>query len=153
MPAITGKLELEYEGELKGGDTVARDLIRTAVGKVYNEHFEGVNLSQVIKWFDLGGSLKLDESVDSAGMVRQLDSIQGLMEKTKALGLSENEPDAVRAAAAEFILEGLYAHRRISRNEERGFQGEERPPRREARDVREEKEGKGDRPNFRRGYN
>ena len=112
-----------------------------------------MNLSQVIKWFDLGGSLKLDESVDSAGMVRQLDSIQGLMEKTKALGLSENEPDAVRAAAAEFILEGLYAHRRISRNEERGFLGEERPPRREARDVREEKEGKGDRPNFRRGYN
>ena len=28
-PSITGKLELEYEGELKGGDTVARELIRT----------------------------------------------------------------------------------------------------------------------------
>src|SRR5215831_1353411 len=37
LPAITGKLELEYEGELKGGDTVAREIIRTAVGKVYNE--------------------------------------------------------------------------------------------------------------------
>src|SRR5208337_2596831 len=34
LPAITGKLELEYEGELKGGDAVARELIRTAVGKV-----------------------------------------------------------------------------------------------------------------------
>jgi len=157
MPAITGKLELEYEGELKGGDTVARDLIRTAVGKIYNEYFEGVNFSQVIKWFDLGGSLKLDETVDSATMVRQLDGIQGLMEKTKALGLSENEPDSVRAAAAEFILEGLYAHRRISRNEERGFLGEERPPRRDPGDrrdrERDEKEGKGERPNFRRGYN
>ena len=32
LPAVTGKLELEYEGELKGGDTVARELIRTAVG-------------------------------------------------------------------------------------------------------------------------
>ena len=31
LPAITGKLELEYEGELKGGDHVARDLIRAAV--------------------------------------------------------------------------------------------------------------------------
>ena len=49
------------------------------------------------------------------------------MEKTKALGLTANEPDAVRAAAAEFILEGLYAHRRISRNEERGFAAEEKP--------------------------
>jgi len=33
LPSITGKLELEYEGELKGGDTVAREIIRTAVGK------------------------------------------------------------------------------------------------------------------------
>ena len=39
LPAITGKLELEYEGELKGGDTVARELIRTAVGKVYDQLF------------------------------------------------------------------------------------------------------------------
>ena len=152
LPAITGKLELEYEGELKGGDTVARDLIRTAVGKIYNEYFEGVNFSQVVKWFDLGGSLKLDEAVDAATMVRQLDAIQGLMEKTQALGLSDNEPDAVRAAAAEFILEGLHAHRRISRNEERGFAGEEKPRPREPRE-REREEGKGERPNFRRGYN
>ena len=45
LPSITGKLELEYEGELKGGDTVARELIRTAVGKVYSSYFEGVNMS------------------------------------------------------------------------------------------------------------
>ena len=31
IPAITGKFELEYEGELKGADAVARDLIRSAV--------------------------------------------------------------------------------------------------------------------------
>src|SRR5947199_1744392 len=72
LPAITGKLELEYEGELKGGDTVARELIRTAVGKVYDRHFEGANMSNIIQWFDLGGSLKLDENVDAAGMVQQL---------------------------------------------------------------------------------
>src|SRR5271165_1706615 len=66
LPSITGKLELEYEGELKGGDNVARELIRTAVGKVYNSYFDGVNVAQVIQWFELGGSLKLDESVGSA---------------------------------------------------------------------------------------
>src|SRR5436305_8655127 len=33
MPGITGKLELEYEGEMRGADTVVQDLIRTAVGK------------------------------------------------------------------------------------------------------------------------
>jgi magnesium chelatase subunit I len=126
LPSITGKLELEYEGELKGGDNVARELIRMAVGKIYSNYFEGVNVSQIVQWFELGGSLKLDETMDSSGMVRQLAGIQGLMEKTAALGLGASEPDAIRASAAEFILEGLYAHRRISRNEEMGFTAGER---------------------------
>jgi magnesium chelatase subunit I len=126
LPSITGKLELEYEGELKGGDVVARELIRQALGKVYNKYFEGVNVSPIVQWFDLGGSLKLDDAIDSASMVKQLAAIQGLMEKVRALGVSANDPDAARASAAEFVLEGLYAHRRISRSEERGFAAEEK---------------------------
>src|ERR1700691_1619691 len=145
LPSITGKMELEYEGEIKGGDAVARELIRVAVGKTYDKYFEGAKVSQIVQWFDLGGSLKLDESQDAAAMVQALGSIQGLMEKLKALKLSSNEPDAVRASAAEFVLEGLYAHRRISRNEERGFGAEERK-----RDAPREE---GQRPNFRRQYN
>jgi magnesium chelatase subunit I len=148
LPAITGKLELEYEGELKGGDTVARELIRTAVGKAYDQYFENANVSQIVQWFDLGGSLKLDENADAATMVKQLAGIQGLMEKVKALGVAPGDPDPVRAAAAEFILEGLHAHRRISRNEERGFAAEEKR-REQARE-----EGRGEqRPSFRRQYN
>jgi magnesium chelatase subunit I len=126
LPSITGKIELEYEGELKGGDAVARELIRTAVGRVYNHYFDGVNVSNIIQWFDLGGSLRLDENSDSASMVREMAGIQGLMEKVRALGLGSNEPDAARASAAEFVLEGLYAHRRISRSEEHGFMAEEK---------------------------
>src|SRR5579872_5798646 len=87
LSSITGKLELEYEGELKGGDAVARELIRLSVGKIYDKYFETANVGQIVQWFDLGGSLKLDESVDSAGMVKQLASIQGLMEKVRHLGL------------------------------------------------------------------
>src|ERR1700688_1520410 len=126
LPSITGKLELEYEGELKGGDAVARELIRAAVGKVYTGYFDGVNVAQIVQWFELGGSLKLDETQDSSAMVKQLANIQGLMDKTAALGLGASEPDALRASAAEFILEGLYAHRRINRNEELGFTAGER---------------------------
>jgi magnesium chelatase subunit I len=126
MPAITGKIELEYEGELKGGDAVGRELIRMAVGKVFNRYFEGVNMQPVVQWFDLGGSLKLGADADSAAMVLQVNAIQGLMEKTGALGLTANEPDAMRASAGEFILEGLHALRRLSRTEERGFGAEER---------------------------
>jgi magnesium chelatase subunit I len=137
LPSITGKLELEYEGELKGGENVARELIRMAVGKVYTSYFDGVNVSQIVQWFELGGSLKLDESCDSSAIVQQLSGIQGLMEKTGALGLGASESDALRASAAEFILEGLYAHRRISRNEEMGFVAGERK-----REAPEREEGR-----------
>ncbi len=113
------------------------------MGKVYNKYYEGVNVSHIVQWFDLGGALKLDETQDSAEMLRQLGAIQGLLEKVRALGLGANEPDAVRVSAAEFILEGLYAHRRISRSEERGFSGEEKK-----RDTVKEDEGK--RPGYRR---
>lgn len=142
LPSMTGKIELEYEGELKGGEAVARELVRAAVGKVFTQYFDGVNMNQVVQWFDLGGSLQMDESVRADDMVRQLGAIQGLMEKTGALGLSANEPDAIRSSAAEFILEGLYAHRRISRDEERGFAAEER--KREPGEG-EERRGKGKR--------
>jgi len=126
LPSITGKLELEYEGELKGGDTVARELIRLATGKVFTSYFEGENLNAIVRFFENGGQLKLDETAPSAAMVSELSAIPDLMEKTSKLALGVSEPDAVRAAAAEFILEGLYAHRRISRNEEVGFMAEPR---------------------------
>jgi magnesium chelatase subunit I len=125
LPSITGKIELEYEGELKGSENIARELIRMAVGRVYSSYFEGVNVAMTVKYFERGGALKVDAATGSAALLEQLLLVDGLMEKTRALGLSANEPDAVRAAAGEFILEGLYAHRRISRNEELGFSAPE----------------------------
>ena len=126
LPSITGKIELEYEGELKGGDQVGRELIRQAVAKVYTKYFDGVNVNQIIRWFDLGGTLKVDEYASAEQVARELDSIQGLLEKTGKLGLGANEPNALRAAAAEFILEGLYSHRRISRNLDQGYGAEDK---------------------------
>lgn len=138
LPSITGKLELEYEGELKGGDAVARELIRNAVGKVYTSYFDGVNLRQIVQWFELGGSLRLDENMSSQEIVEQLSRIQDLLPFTRKLGLSDSESDAMRAAAGEFILEGLYAHKRISRNEELQFVAGERLPREDR--IREQRE-------------
>lgn len=126
LPSITGKLELEYEGELKGGDNVARDLIRQSVALAYSRLMDGENMKQIIQWFDLGGTLQLPEMATASELVGELNQIQGLMEKTSKLGIGVRETDAKRASAAEFILEGLYAHRRISRNEEQAFVGGER---------------------------
>ena len=131
LPSITGKLELEYEGELKGGDAIARELIRNAVGKVYSSYLDGTNVRQVVQWFEVGGSLRLDEGMPAHVMVQQLARVQELLELTGKLGLGVSESDALRASAAEFILEGLYAHKRVSRNEELAFVAGERPSREE----------------------
>jgi magnesium chelatase subunit I len=130
LPSITGKIELEYEGELRGGDAVARDLVRQAVGRVHSAYYDGVNLNSITQFFELGGSLRIDDGSRAADVLTQLQKIQGLLEKVRALGLGVSEPDPVRASAAEFILEGLYAHKRIGRNEELGFVADEK--RREA---------------------
>ena len=122
LPSITGKLELEYEGELKGSDHVARELIRAAVAKTFSRHFENVNFGQVIQWFDLGGAIKVDDQASTADLLKELDGIQGLMEKTAKLRPAPG--DGARASAAEFILEGLYSLKRISRSLEKGFMKE-----------------------------
>jgi magnesium chelatase subunit I len=137
LPAITGKLELEYEGELKGADTIARELIRTAVGRVFSKHFPDVNFQPVIQWFELGGELKLPELATTAERHQQLSKIQGLMEHIGKLGVQDRKDAGPAAAAAELILEGLWAHRRIGRSEERGYFAEkQRQP-----DQRDQREG------------
>ncbi len=70
LPAITGKFELEYEGELRGADNVARDIIRAAVGNVFSGYFAGADLRQVTEWFDLGGTLQIDDTLDARACSR-----------------------------------------------------------------------------------
>ncbi len=136
LPAITGKLELEYEGELKGADTVARELIRTAVGRVFSKHFTDINFQPVIQWFELGGELKLPDLATTSERHQQLAKIQGLMEHVGRLGVHDRKDAGPAAAAAEMILEGLWAHRRIGRSEERGYFAE-KPRQPDPRDSRE----------------
>jgi magnesium chelatase subunit I len=142
LPAITGKMELEYEGELRGAENIANELIRGAVGKVFSRHMEGANLQPVVQWFELGGELKVPENAPATEALAQLKKIQGLMEHIGRLGADSRSGPAGMGAAAEFILEGLWAHKRISRSQERGFHVERpktpepreqqmRPPRRQ----------------------
>jgi magnesium chelatase subunit I len=121
LPSITGKFELEYEGELKGAETVARDLIRAAVGNVFTGMFEGQDSRKVIEWFDLGGSLPLSDTTSAADVVSQAEEVQGLRELAGHVGLKANAPAPLVAAAVDFVLEGLYAQKKISRNDERGY--------------------------------
>ena len=128
LPAITGKLELEYEGEMKGADHVGRELIRAAIAKTYDQYYTGANVQQIVQWFDLGGEIQLEDSLAASEALENLRGIQGLSDKLGPLGVSQKDSAEQQVSAAEFILEGLHAHKRIGRSEERVFKaGEKRP--------------------------
>jgi magnesium chelatase subunit I len=124
IPAMTGKFELEYEGELKGAETIAAELIRAAVGKTFNKYYAEANLQPIVQWFEMGGELKLPANAPSQEAVKQFKNIQGLLEQVERAGAPSRSDPAAVAAAAEFILEGLWANRRIQRSEERGYYAE-----------------------------
>jgi magnesium chelatase subunit I len=128
LPAITGKLELEYEGEMKGADHVGRELIRTATAKTYDGYFKGVDVQQIVQWFDLGGEIQLADSASAQETLNALRGIQGLMEKTSRLNVGPKDTAESQVSAAEFVLEGLHAHKRIGRSEERLFTAGEKQP-------------------------
>ena len=127
LPAITGKLELEYEGEVRGGDAVARELVRTAIAKVYDKYFAETKVDQIVQWFDLGGQIKIQDTASAEAMLTELRNIQGLMERLGAMKVNTKSSPELQVSAAEFFLEGLNAHKRISRSEERVFKAERKP--------------------------
>ncbi|MBI1358234.1 MAG: magnesium chelatase [Acidobacteria bacterium] len=128
MPSITGKFELEYEGELRGAERVAHEMIRAAVARAYDETGRKGAGRQIVQWFEMGGTLKLAVDAPAAQVVEQLQGIQGVFEATEGL-LPEgrDEPEAL-ASAGEFVLDGLYAHRRLTRSEEVGYAAQREKP-------------------------
>jgi magnesium chelatase subunit I len=128
LPSITGKLELEYEGEMKGADHVGRDLIRSAISKTFDQYFNNSNMQQIVQWFDLGGEIQLADTASAEDSLQALRGIQGLMEKLSKLNVGPKDHAESQVSAAEFVLEGLHAHKRIGRNEERLFTAGEKQP-------------------------
>jgi magnesium chelatase subunit I len=121
MPSMTGKFELEYEGELRGADNVARELIRGAVGNVFTGWLGDGDTRSVVEWFELGGTLQVDDSVSSADLIALTTQVQGLRTLAERMTREKNLKPELLAAAIDFILEGLYATKKISRSEERTY--------------------------------
>ena len=92
LPSITGKFEMEYEGELKGAEAVARELIRAAVANVADGYLSHLETRQVIEWFDLGGSLQLGDTMSAADVLAHARQVQGLVE----LAHARRHSDAMR---------------------------------------------------------
>ncbi len=135
LPSITGKFELEYEGELKGAEAIAREVIRAAIATVADGYLSHLDTQQVIDWFELGGSLQVSDTMGADELLSQTDQVQGLRDLVYAAGVAEDAPAPLLASGVDFVLEGLYALKRIGRSEERGYQATEEPARRPARET------------------
>ena len=135
LPSITGKFELEYEGELKGAETVARELIRSAVANVADGYLSHLETRNVLEWFDLGGSLQLSDTMSARDVIEHARQVQGLIELAHEAGVPKQAGPPLLAAGIDFVLEGLYATKKISRSDERGYHGSEPAVRRPSRDA------------------
>jgi magnesium chelatase subunit I len=129
QPAITGKIELEYEGELVGGHTIARELIRRAADATFQERAGGVNVDDIVIWFDEGGALQVTDDETSDAMVAAFALVPGLIDLVHHVGFADEGDAPVTVAACELILEALVARRKISRSDT-GLYGRAEPERR-----------------------
>ena len=121
VPSITGKIELEYEGELQGAETIARDLVRRAAGRTFDVRCGGLDCDAVVEWFDQGGALKLSQHQASDACVKGFSTVPGLLDAVHLAGLAPSHEAPTVVAACEFVLEGLVAHKRISRSDDFGY--------------------------------
>ncbi|MDH3205948.1 MAG: magnesium chelatase [Gemmatimonadota bacterium] len=116
LPAITGKMELEYEGELHGADRIARELIQQSSSQTFDVRAGGADVDDIIEYFETGGALQVGEDAASAACVQGFETVPGLLELIENVGLAAAvASDGVRAAACELVLEALVAQKRISR--------------------------------------
>jgi magnesium chelatase subunit I len=91
------------------------------VGQIFQKYASASDFAPVLKWFEEGAWLRLPETASSKDAVESLSRIPGLLSRASLLNVDERSSPAERVAACEFLLEGLAATKRISRNQERGY--------------------------------
>jgi magnesium chelatase subunit I len=117
LPAITGKIELEYEGELVGGPAIARELIRRASDATFQDRAGGVNVDDVIMWFDEGGALQVADESRSDIALKGFEIVPDLLRIVHHTGLAPDDDAGTSVAACELVLEALVARKKISRSD------------------------------------
>ncbi|MCY4224196.1 MAG: magnesium chelatase [Bacteroidetes bacterium] len=127
--AITGKLELVYEGEQEGPQKVARLLIGRAILKVFASYFPDPNLkgkeretyNDILSWFAGGQTLTLDPELSDKQFAEQLDSVTGLRELITSHYSNLSDPLLSSKdlwILKEFVLEGLHQASMLGKEEQ-----------------------------------
>jgi len=124
IPAITGKIELVYEGEQEGADSVAHILIEDAVKTIFPDYFPKINklehkdaqtpYDELIQWFFEGNGFELLDDFTDAEYKRQLDSIPPLDQLVKEYQPDSTEQD--RYFLKEMVLWGLVVHKKLNKH-------------------------------------
>ncbi|MFO0982724.1 MAG: magnesium chelatase [Planctomycetota bacterium] len=117
IPAITGKIELVYEGEQQGPTQVARHLIGKAVKMVFDEVMPdpykdlkagvtNAEYDQVLRFFKSGGQARTSDTACDLDLHQDLGKIPGLLELARKH--FHPQSPAEEASVMELILEGLH---------------------------------------------
>lgn len=124
IPAITGKVELVYEGEQEGAAFVANTLVVNAVKTLFPDYFpkieklekqgEATPYDQVLQWFFEGSGFELEDDLPDHEYKTLLDTVRPL-ERLLA-EYQPNLPENERYFMKEFLLWGLAAHKKLSKN-------------------------------------
>ena len=118
---MTGKMELEYEGEQIGASRIAKDLIKRAAGEIFEGYFVGIDFAPTVQWFEQGNNLRLADTASAQECRTLLDAVPELIDASVIPFDFKGSDTPQLVAACEFVLEGLYAQNKISRNEEGGY--------------------------------
>ena len=119
-PAVTGKVELVYEGEQEGAASVAHALIGKAVSTIVktvlpdpaDKDAGRKAYGPVLRWFSSGNRLVLNAEMPQKAYAAALESVDGL----RAVVVDHTRPgtDAQSQAAVlsmmELVLEALHQH-------------------------------------------
>ncbi|RMF61763.1 MAG: magnesium chelatase [Calditrichaeota bacterium] len=123
LPAITGKVELVYEGEQEGELSVGLALIGRAVKTIFRSYFPDPLASMkkreqvytdVVSWFKNEHSLDLSDDLPSAEYLKRLRQVRGLQEVVKTFMPPTSEREL--GPAMEFVLDGLHQNSMLSKD-------------------------------------
>jgi len=119
VPTLRGKVEFEVSEEGREEEILAH-LLRRAIAETFRARLGGADLTGLLAKFDDGGSIESGELVSASELLRRTGEVPGLAKIMARLGMEGRESFGEAAAAIEFVLEGLYLIRRLSKDSSDG---------------------------------
>jgi magnesium chelatase subunit I len=118
LPAIVatlrGKVEFEVSEEGRELDVLAH-LLRQATAEVFRGRLAGLDLEPFVQRFDDGTTVVTGELVTADSVLDEAGPIEGLARVMQRLDVEAGESPGLAASALEFVLEGLWLTRRLSK--------------------------------------